>query len=276
MINSTSKSNFLSKLSNSRYGSLNIDADNDFKVIVHHLTRANIALSLLQGANFKKCVARGWGRDGGIIKPKVNSSMGISGQLKFRSQETYKLFVVGQFNTILSEVCSAADVLGDLLSQCYTALDVQYTVTSLPYYVVVLDKIRTCPLTSQLKTVILGKPAILDHQQFLPSTPQADVDLADCSFSFDLFKKLRNKLEHTSYEGLITFDQSEDSIWGSPEFYAYVSNSADTICGLASQVWARMAYKKGGSRDICVLGNWVLGEFISHLNEVIDASVNDL
>lgn len=91
MINSTSKNNFLSKLSNPRYGSLSIDADNDLKVIVHHLTRANIALSLLQGANFKKCVARGWGRDGGVIKPKANSSMGISGQLKFRSQETYSI-----------------------------------------------------------------------------------------------------------------------------------------------------------------------------------------
>ena len=275
MLDNTIVTKFTSKFTDPRYASLVDKAKYDFEVIFQKLNRASIYLALLQGSDFKKCVNRFSRGEYAVTKIK-NSSLGLQAEMKFRNQKTYRNYVVGQFFNILSEICSAADVLGALLKEAYLIANSSYSFHS-PYFQSILNSISTNSNSSKLKSLLVAEIAILNHLNFLPTTPFTNIDLGSCNYSYVLLRKLRNLPEHNSYEDFISFVALSDSVAlrGEPEYYAIISDKADQVFGF-TDFWPRLSASKNGSRDICKFSEWTLEKSILCLEEIIDTSADDL
>jgi len=275
MLNNTVVLKFTSKLSDPRYASLLDKAKYDFEVVSQKLNRAKVSLAMLQSCDFKKCVNRFSRGEFALIKIR-STSLGIQGDIKFKSQKTYRNYVVGQFFCVLNEICSSADVLGGLLKESYLIANPGYSFPT-TYFQSVLGIINANANPSNLKTLLASEPSILDHLTFLPATPVTNIELADCHYSYILARKLRNLPEHNSYEDFISFVASSDSVAlrGEPEYFATISDKADVILGF-TDFWPRLSSNKNGSRDLCKFSEWILEQSILCLEKVIDVCADDL
>ena len=275
MLDTSVVNRLLTKLRDPRYGTLINDAKYDISIVEQKLIRASIYLAVVKSADYKKCTEP-FGAEGATIKIR-STQHGLQGDLNFKKQNVYKQFIVGQFINILTEVCSSADVLGGLFKDCYAIVDPIYSIPGRTYFHKTLKEIHASTRISNLQGLVGGEPSLLDYLQTLPATPMAGIDLANCNFSYDLMWKLRNVFEHNSYEKLILFIRSQDSVVlrGQPEAYAVISDDADSICGF-TDFWNRMSHNKNGSRDICRFGQWILDESKLCFERVINSVADDL
>ncbi len=275
MLDNTVVSKFTSKLSDPRYASLLDKAKYDFEVVSQKLNRASVSLAILQSCDFKKCVNKLARGENVFIKIR-SSGLGIQGEVKFTNQKTYRNYVMGQFFSVLSEICSSADILGGLLREAYVITNPSYSFPN-AYFQSVLSVINLSSTTSNLKTFLTGEPSILDHLSFLPVVPVTNIDLVDCHYSYTLIRKLRNLPEHNSYEDFISFIAVSDSVAlrGEPDYFATISDQADVALGL-TDYWPRLSSNKNGSRDVCKFSEWVLDNSIRCFEQVIDVCADDL
>lgn len=285
--------NFVSKLQVPTYDSAQKEeAAYDFEVICQKLIRAEICLAIIRDADYEKCrrVSPVGGRlpdnfgQGGESIEFAERSLGIKGTINFKKRSVYRYFIIGQFFDIISEICSATDVLGGLLHDCYShkGADTRFSLPTgtRPYFPTVLNKIIRETTVTHLKTFLQTRQALLDHTHFLPTTPMNDIDLTNCAFSFDLIRKLRNVPSHSSYEKMIIFTDPPDDavIKNKLGYYPLINHKADEVCEFnpGVTIWARLSDRKDGSRDLRVFSQWVLQQTIDSLNLIINTATNDL
>lgn len=249
--------------------------EKDIASIRHHLVSAKIFLAFLESIKFERLYRGQFGR-GGV---EINISSGdikVSGTLKFMNSETYRVFTLGNFFGLLSEISIIADVTGTLLKLIYSQIHSSYRFPRRLFFHNALLVIKGSTRRSNLKNYINSNQAILDFNSFLPGTGTMNESLSSCNYSYQLIRRLRNVPEHNSFEELIFFKQSQDGLGhrARTDHYAEISPAADSVCGTLD-CFARLSGGKDGSRDVLVFGKWVLEKHIELINDIFSNIVSD-
>lgn len=260
--------------------SLHGQIEKDIEVINHRLIRAEIFLSQLEGVNFQ-ALAPGVPFNPHHAKISSRISRKFSAEFKFSTRQYYETYVVGLFFHFLGEINAAADVFGTSLDVIYESIrGSSYGVT--PHFFEMLQRIKTDTVNGLRLTVFLNDPnhvALIDNSDmdhFLPVGHTGNVELRDCKFSYNLIRRIRNKQEHNSYEGLISFESQRDHM-GVPEFYAAISDRADVLCNTThNNIFQSLSKRKGGSRDLVDFSKWTLDKFSAYLTDMIGEVTNDM
>lgn len=258
--------------------SLHGEIEKDIRVINDRLVRAELFLSQLKGANFQP-LAPGVKFNDIKDKAKINAKISrkFSAELKFSTREYYLTYVVGLLFNFLGEINAAADVFGTSIDLIYRSIGGTPFPGS-PYLFGRLTQIKADTNGYNLTTFLNDSNhiALIDSNinHFLPNPNPGNIDINQCNFSYSLVRRIRNKLEHNSYEGFVSF-VGEQPQMSAPVFYAIFSDDADQLCN-TTNIFSSLSKKPGGGRDIIEFCDWTLEKFPAYLTDMIVEVINDM